>query len=142
VALAGLAGCSGRAGEATVSGKVTLPGDKPLPGGRLHLHPTANGSPAVVTVNPDGTFSSSGVPVGDYKVTVESVGVLNPMAMTGGVQPPPDIAAKMKEQAASLPGSKGGTFVEIPFTFTDANSTPLTWTIHEGKNEAKEFRLE
>jgi hypothetical protein len=115
-------GCASK-DDGTVTGKVTFPTpDKPLPGGRLTLHPVGEGAPASIPVNPDGTFSVGGVPPGEYKVTVESLGVQNPMMDMPNMTP--EMKAKMAEEggAGNYPGGGAGgprpTEVAIPPKYT------------------------
>jgi hypothetical protein len=56
----------------TVTGKVTCNG-VPVTRGMIRFHPTEGGVPYPGTLNSDGSFSFSGVPLGDMVVTVQPV---------------------------------------------------------------------
>jgi hypothetical protein len=146
-----LSGCSG-GNAGTVSGKVTLNG-QPLQGGRLKLYSSPSADPYPISVGNDGTFSTVGVPPGEYKVTVESVTVANPMAGPGAAPPgmmTPEMEEMMRqgrEKAKAegkeypMPGIGGGNAVTIPQQYTNPNTTTFSWTVTKGKNEPKEFAM-
>lgn len=61
-------GCGRSTG--TVTGTVSLEG-KPLPAGQISFVP-ASGPAVSAPINKDGTYTASGVPTGEVKVTVET----------------------------------------------------------------------
>ncbi|MDB5339875.1 MAG: hypothetical protein JWN70_5494 [Planctomycetaceae bacterium] len=119
-----LAGCGGGTKPIqSVSGKVTLDG-KPVTEGIVNFV-SAGGFAASAPIK-DGAYSiarsqfGSGIPLGDYKVAVESA-------------PPPDPLAK-SSQAASNP-------VQIPKKYRDPGSSGLTAKV-EKASKPFDFALE
>jgi hypothetical protein len=49
--------------------------------------------------------------------------------------------AEGKEYPMPGAGGGGGNAVTIPQQYTNPNTTPLSWTVTKGKNEAKEFAM-
>lgn len=78
------------AADAKVIGKVALAG-KPLTGGRIFFH-LRGGEFVGCHLKPDGTFSISRIPAGDYKVTFE--GKLIPRSYSAADTTP--IAVRLK----------------------------------------------
>ena len=110
------AGCGANDG-AGVTGKVLYDG-QPLTTGSVTFHPVASGPLAIGDIQSDGTYSlsvgtESGLPPGEYRVTVGATG---PM-------PEPTVADPMP-----LPQSL------IPARYGDVNTSGLKYTVAAGKN--------
>ena len=94
------------AGKSSVTGKVTYKG-KPLADGSVTL--VSDGGVIVVAlIEADGTYKAEGVKPGVYKVTIN-----------------PPIAAGGEEKKAKI--------VKIPEKFKRIKTTPLTYTVVEGR---------
>ena len=121
-ALAALTGCQD-SNKSTVTGKVTYKG-APVTGGQITLTPkTANGAAPAIPIKPDGTFSVSDIPPGDYGVAVSTDGV-------------PDAAPAGGTSRSPVPeGAAQGTKVVIPDKFKNAQSSGITWTVKGGKQD-------
>lgn len=121
-------GCSKGGGKntATITGKVLYNG-KPVTGGSLVLHP-ASGGQFPITLRPDGTFSATGAPHGDMKVTVNTEMLHD---MTPAVQSP---------DGKTPPRQDLGVYVAIPEAYMSPSTTPLTWKIEKG-TEDRTFEL-
>jgi hypothetical protein len=140
--LALVAGCTG-GGKGTVSGSVKYKG-QPVTGGTMHLTPSGGGTAVVITIKPDGTFVSTDIPKGNYKVAIETES-LNPKNpnhtkqpgynMPQGAKPPPGAPEPPKFDMGDQP-----KYVQIPPKYATANSSGLTWDITGGK-QTKEFDL-
>ena len=109
-----LSGC-GSPYDATVSGNVTLDG-QPLTKGSVSFHPVADGPVANGTIAGDGSYTvttgtDTGLPPGDYKVTVVAT------------DPPP-------------PGDEETPGILLtPEKYNRVDTTPLQFTINAGGNE-------
>ena len=129
----GLLGCGGQA-AGDVSGRVTFEG-QPVVFGSVVIIGTDK-QPRNGEIKPDGSFTVTGVPVGEAQVAVHSPDVTAlPDKMT--------LKGKMKE------GKKGDVDVElnkvpqavrdkwfpIPERYSDHEKSGLTLTIKEGANE-------
>ncbi len=118
---------------ATVSGKVTYKGQL-LKGGSLAFflsNDLSKGTTA--TINEDGTYSATQVPVGEVKVTVETSSLLP------SPSPPPQVAKILpKDLPEGSPYAKPKqapdpkNFVRIPDLYSSADTTKLKYTITEG----------
>jgi hypothetical protein len=127
-ALTALAGC-GDPTKGTAVGKVTYKG-APVTGGSMSLKPAAGSAPGVmIVITADGSFNMPDIPVGQYKVTVETDSVANAGGAPIGVTPPKD-APKLPD----LDTSKLPKKVAIPPKYKDAASSGLTWEIKPGTN--------
>ena len=85
-----LAGCGGKLAQ--VTGKVTLD-DRPLERGTVTFHPVKAGPLGIGALQPGGTYQiksgdQSGVPPGDYQVTV--VATADPPKPAAGAGPAPE----------------------------------------------------
>lgn len=85
-------GCGGTY-DATVSGEVTLDGNKVTRGTVAYI-PVASGPPAFASIDSDGSYSvrtgrESGLPIGEYQVTVTAnEPPAAPQTASGGPPPP------------------------------------------------------
>jgi hypothetical protein len=112
VGLALLAGCAKPSQSGTVTGTITYKG-QPVNDAALTLYPAAGGKPFVIPVTGDGTFSTTGVPPGDYKAVV--------LGRSGGV----------------AGGSKGDQYaakatIPFPKKYQDLKTTNLKMTVAGG----------
>ena len=79
LAILPLMGCGSKRGQGVVSGKITYKGN-PVNGASLLLIPVApDGKESTIPVGQDGTFRTSGVPAGEYKVVVQPANVSSGM---------------------------------------------------------------
>jgi hypothetical protein len=83
---------------ASIQGHVIF-AEKPLPGGTVAFHPE-KGKPFVGVLQLDGTFAIKSIPVGKYKVTIE----------TESAKPQP----KDKDTPKVEPPKNAGKYVPIP----------------------------
>jgi hypothetical protein len=137
VCLTAVPGCS-KPTQGTVSGKVTYPSpDKPVKGGQMKLIP-ATGTPFVIGIGLDGTYTTTNVPPGDYKVTIESA------AGTGSrpaIAMDPQASKKMEEEKAKMGMGGQEESVALPEKYANANQSGLTLSVKAGKNDPKNFDL-
>lgn len=132
-----LMGCtSKRSTNGSISGKLTYNG-KPVNGALLRLIPASKeGEEVRIPVTQEGTYSSTGVPAGDYKVVIQ------------GTQLPPDVEKTMKQMPKGMDPAKAEEMKQkfqqshqevptIPFPnkYKKADTTDLKWTITQGKQE-------
>jgi hypothetical protein len=129
-------GCGGGSGSfptAEVNGKVTYNG-KPVTGGSMAFFLASDASKGkAVAINDDGTYSATGVPVGEIKVTVETD------SMKPSPAPPPQVAKVLpKDLPEGSPYAKPkepklpANYVPIPAKYNNPNETPLKYTINKG----------
>jgi hypothetical protein len=114
IVLAAVVGC-GKRNEASIHGNVTLDG-KPLTTGNVSFHPVAGGPVAYGTIQSDGTYkiftgSVSGLPAGEYRVTV--------------------VATEMLKKPAQ--GEEFGKLL-TPAEFGSPEKTPLKFQVQAGDN--------
>ena len=124
VMLAGvLGGCSSSGKNSgpkgTVSGKVTVNG-KPITFGAIAFYKEGAAFNGPIR---EGSYSVTGVPAGDVKVTINSL----PTPAEGG--PSTGVPG---EEKVSFPK---GPFVAVPARFADPAKTPLTYSVVEGDQE-------
>jgi hypothetical protein len=122
-----LAGCgSSRPPSGTVSGTITYKG-QPVNGATLQLYPTAGGQSATVSipVSQEGTFRTSDVPVGEYKIVVQP-DPGNPGPNLKGV------SQEMKEKAEKL---KVPATIPIPDKYKTKEKTDLALTVTRGEQK-------
>lgn len=128
-----LAGCGSKTKQ--VTGKLIYKG-QPVNNVMLHFYPTSDkekNQPVDIPVKQDGTFITTGLPVGDYKVVV--------------TPPPPidDMASKMRgmkgpqaEEAKAKLGQNQGqpkASVDVPKKYQDVRTTDLTCNIAGGQQD-------
>ncbi|HBI43626.1 MAG TPA: hypothetical protein DDY78_12370 [Planctomycetales bacterium] len=119
---------------ASVTGKVTYKG-QPVTGGMLMFNPKteAGGVVSPASLNPDGTYSLTEAPSGDFTVTVDTES-LNPDKKaqaypgSGGKEMPSSIPANAPK--ATLPEGK---YVKIPKKYSDPKESTLTAKLTSGK---------
>lgn len=135
------AGCAQHGGSAPakVSGKVTYNG-KALGGGTITFYPESGGVYAV-TIDDDGTYAGTDLPVGDMPVTVETDSVKAAAKATSGYVDP-----KTGQKAPSSPlvqqqdNAPKGEYVKIPAKYKDKTKSGLTVTLAPGR-QVKDFDL-
>jgi hypothetical protein len=137
----GLAGCgpAGRA-QGVVSGKVTY-NNIPLTGGNLTLHPAKGGPDIPITINNDGTFSSSGVPDGEMQVAIETESLKKNSAGNDNMpKPPPGKEPPAGVGRPDIDTSNQPKYIKIPPKYASVKTSGLTWTITKGDNK-QDFEL-
>ncbi len=113
-------GCSKPTGN--ISGKV-LYQDKPLPGGYVNfMSPGPDATVKTSAIQKDGSYSITGMPVGEAKITVQ--GIFAPLQPTQGGVPP--AAAGSASQAANR------QTVYVPPEYGNADTSKLTYTVVSG----------
>jgi hypothetical protein len=131
--VAALGGCGHSAATTVVNGKVTYK-NAAVTGGTITFHP-ARGAPTSGPINPDGTFSFGGIPVGPQTVTVETESVHYKGHVTTDytqvVKPP---------EGARVESGPRPVYVPIPLRYGDPKTSGLTRDLDGGKNEL-EFDL-
>jgi hypothetical protein len=135
-----LSGCA-RKKDPVVSGKV-LYGDKPVTGGTVSFVPTTTNLPKEQagpfpgTISPQGTYTISGVPKGEYVVTVETDSV---KAASQGYAPLPAGVKSAIEPPTGNPN--GPKYVEIPPRYKDAHQSTLKLTVTGGHQSDADLKL-
>jgi hypothetical protein len=149
LALAGalaVAGCGGSTG--TVTGTVTYQ-SKPLKGGIVMFTPAGGGqSPVAFNINEDGTYTATGVPVGEATITVDTA-YLKSQARgeMGGNAPkyePPQGAPEGGAPAYKPPSDAGANarkYVWIPTKYADPAQSGLKYTV-TGGSQKKDIPLD
>lgn len=123
VLLCALQGCTSDR-RATVSGKVTYL-DKPLPGGTVVFVPEDKDKMGDrAPIQPDGTYTTSGVPFGKMKVAVEP-GTKGGTGMPKGAKMP---SSDKDEKKLPLQYSKDqpDTYVDIPGRYRNPATSGLS----------------
>jgi hypothetical protein len=120
-----LAGCGSKVQKGGLSGTLTYKGE-PVNNATLLLYPNAGamGDAIPIPVGADGTFRSSGLPAGDYKVVVEG---------TAGTQMPnlKNVSPAKQAEAQKKLEAQGSTKPTIPFPdkYKDVKTSDLTVNI-------------
>jgi hypothetical protein len=109
---------------------------KPPPGVNI---PTAMFTKIPVNTT-DGTFWFSSAPLGDWLVVIKVGGGLSTLATPGAQDLTPEQKENQKKMMAQMVAE--GKLPNIPESYTDPSTTPLTWTIQAGKNPSKEFNVQ
>jgi hypothetical protein len=110
-----------------LTGSVTL-GGQPVTGGEVYIH--TKGGAARASISPSGTYTATDLPVGEWKVTVDTE-ALNPNQKAKG-------SGQYGKKGAMGPTPQGakteklGTYVEIPKEYRDEKTTPLTANVTAG----------
>jgi hypothetical protein len=100
-----------------VEGHVTYKG-KPLEAGTIQFHPE-KGKPIIVKLQADGVYKTADVPIGEFRVTVETESV-NPANLKDGD----------KKDAARPDPAK---YVSIPKKYAKPETSGLTAEVKKGK---------
>jgi hypothetical protein len=125
-----------RNARASVFGQVTCEGT-PVPAGTITFHPKQGKCKYVVCLRPDGSYSTTDLPIGEMVVTVETESV-QPKQMTEVLRarmaksmgPTPDFARFQKAE-----------YVKIPVMYSDPDTSPLQANLQHGKNDGLNFDL-
>ena len=111
-------GCDSGPTTGDISGKVTIDGE-PLPYGTIAFL-AEDGASGSGTIE-NGRYQATEVPVGDYKVVVQSM------------QVPPMMSAPGETSSAPKEGGRSSLrYIPIPAKYADAKQSDLTVTIAEG----------
>ena len=123
-----LVGCNtSKVPKGSLKGTIAYKGH-PINGGSLLLHGTdGNGIEVTIPVAQDGTFSSTDVPTGDYKVVVEPNPGGTPFDTRGMT---PEQKEKMKEQ---IQASKTPATIKFPEKYQKLETTDLTVKVGKGQ---------
>lgn len=128
-------GCGSKRNQGgVVSGKVTYKG-QPVNGATLRFYPVPGPGPDFsIPAGQDGTFRSSGLPAGEYKIVVEP----NQVPPGGGREMPaipkgmdPAKAEEMKQKFQQAYGQDVPT-ISFPNKYKNAASSDLKITVKEG----------
>jgi hypothetical protein len=123
-----LSGC-GSSSLATVSGKVSYKG-QPLKGGVVSIFPEKGGGAQRASIEADGTYKISKVPVGPAKITVDTSS-LRPVPQKS--LPGPYANAPKEALPKDLQGDPEH-YVPIPDHYADPDKSGLTLDVKSGKN--------
>jgi hypothetical protein len=134
-------GC-GDARSGSLSGRVTYQG-KPVVFGVVQAF-GSDGLPASCLIQPDGSYTLTGLPVGDVRIAVNSP---NPAredisAPTAAINPPPAIAkAKRSRPAAPLPPPADmKRWFPLPAEYADVSTSGIQTRV-ESRNQAWDIQL-
>lgn len=139
--VAALAGCSGGKGGtfAQVSGTVTQAG-VPIDGARVTFHSTVDTTRGYAAVtDSNGKYllamfgQDPGIPPGLYRVTVAKVGLKDPKKGDMELDP-----GQLEAMASANPNAVKNA---LPKDYEAIQSTKLSATLNEGKNENVNFDL-
>jgi hypothetical protein len=134
-----LVGCGPKRNPSgSISGTITYKG-KPVNRAILRLHSSSGDKNIVrVPVTQEGTFNTSDIPPGEYKITVEGnkppPGIQKMAKAPKGKEMDPAKAAKLEENYQKVYGTEVPT-IAFPAKYNKVESTDLTCTITQGKNE-------
>ncbi len=127
-----LVGCGGQSKKGGLSGTIKYKG-QPVNGATLTLYPASGAGEGIpIIVAQDGTFSSTDIPAGDYKVVVE------PSAGSAGTPSLKGVAAdKQAEAQRKLQQAEGGSAPTIPFPdkYKQPTTTDLRITVAKGQQK-------
>lgn len=130
-----LLGCSGGNANAPASlnGKVTYKG-APVGGGtvRLEKDGTDGGNKFSLNLNPDGSFSSSDLPEGDFNVSIETDSAKGNPPTTYGANKGHKMTSSPIPQSANVVKP---SYTAIPKKYAKKDTSGLKVTLKRGKNE-------
>jgi hypothetical protein len=108
---------------------------KPLPGGQIWFRPVSGKAMAAVgEINPeDGSYSVSGVAVGDVRITID-----NRMLQEGQAKLPGSKSIEVKQENVKKPPGK---YVQIPEKYTKPEQSGLTVTVPSGGLSGHDVQL-
>jgi len=114
-----MVGCGGTY-DATVSGNVTLDGNV-VPRGTVAFHPTSSGAAGYSPIDPTGSYSirtgrETGLPAGEYQVTVSANEAPSAADIAKGGAPPPGKPI-------------------TPMRYRTKETSGLRYTVESGNNE-------
>lgn len=140
--LLALIGCGGGNKVGTVSGKVTYKGEA-LRGGTLAFVPK-NAGGVVATIDPEGNYTVTNVPVGEAKITVQTFPATGgPPAMKGKAPPkmPQAPADQKMPDLYDFAGKAKKGHMKIPEKYGDPEKSGLTYTVSAG-SQTHNIKLE
>lgn len=128
-----LVGCGSKAGKGALSGKVTYKG-QPVNGASLLLLPASGeGAETLIPVGQDGTFSTTGVPPGEYKVIVKPAESSSRLPSAAELKNmPADKKAKAEENLKRMQEGQGKPTIPFPDKYKSHLSTDLKLTVGKG----------
>lgn len=130
-----LFGC-GSSNKNSVSGKVYM-GEAIVKGGTVNfVMADGSGASGSSEIAEDGSYTVRNLPVGDYKISVETAS-FKPTGMSAAhpYAPPDSAPDRIKEQyKKNNPEEKMKRFVAIPEVYADVKTSNLSFTIASGKN--------
>jgi hypothetical protein len=127
-----LVGCGGTP-KGVLSGKVTYK-SAPVNGATLTLYP-AKGQPILIPVAQDGTFHATGVPVGEYRVSLEgSAGYSGPPTQNMTKEQKEKFKDKIDAQQKDVPT------IAFPDKYKDKEKSGLSVSVIKGET-TKDFEL-
>ncbi len=138
-----IVGCGGSKGTvARLSGNVKYKG-APVTAGTIAFTAKGEGSGAggtyLASINPDGTYSTSQLPAGEFTVAIETESAnpkrASPERYGGGK----GMDSRPPEARAAAKAAKGA-YVKIPSKYASPKTSGLTVTLTSGKN-TKDFDL-
>jgi hypothetical protein len=98
---------------------------KPVTGGEITFLAAKGGFAGGGTIEEDGSYKATSVPVGEVKITVN-----NKMLQKGrGV---PRSGPMLKRPDAEQPKEFKGTYIDLPSKYGNADETDLTYTVKPG----------
>lgn len=110
-----------------VSGKVTY-NNKPVPGGVVTFVAVKGGFAGNGTIDENGNYKATSVPVGDVKITVS-----NKMLSAGRGAPAPGHGPMLGGRpGGEKPNEQKGHYIALPPKYADADTTDLTYTVVSG----------
>jgi hypothetical protein len=124
-----LIGCGSKRGSGgIVMGKLTYKGQA-VNGAMLELYPLAGGNHVSIPVSQEGTFRTSDVPPGEYKIVVKPSEAPTGIPSLKGMSP-----AKAEEAKQKMAGmQQGKATIPIPNKYKSHLSTTLKQTIVKGE---------
>jgi hypothetical protein len=135
VVLLPLMGCGSKRDQGgVIEGKITY-NNQPVNNAVLHFYP-ADGKSAEIPVpsGPDGSFNTTSVPPGEYKIVVEpSQGP--PKGYEHQLPKDQAKAAEMKEKLSQMGGGTPAATIAFPDKYKTLAKTDLTCTIKQGKQK-------
>jgi hypothetical protein len=130
-------GCTGSKNQsASLTGTITYKGEK-LTAGKLLFHKSTEDVGTEGGINPDGTYSAFGLPVGEVILTINTE-QFNPATKQqyGGGRG----GDKVFSPAPKGQPENTGKYVKIPEKYTDIKQSPLKITLKPGK-QSKDWEL-
>ncbi len=120
-------GCG--SGGATVTGTVTID-KKPVTQGEVIFHSADGKKTARASIQPNGTYTAEGVPLGEVKITVATPPV--PKMPTVAAKDYAKFKGKMPE-GVGIPGVSGAGGPSVPERYNDPKMSGLSMTVASGK---------
>jgi hypothetical protein len=125
-----LPSCGGSSKAPALFGTVNYKGS-PVTGGNITLYPTAGGPEYPIQIRPDGTYETSGVPLGTMSVSIETESIKGQTGGAASYKPPP--GAKMVDKPPEIDNSGAPSYVKIPKKYSDPKTSGLSIEITKGR---------